>query len=126
MTTLDLDRLWIAPASDLADVIPLRWSSAGGTDDSRVQVQYFAQGRRRLIGPPGSSTVVVWSIPFIERSTYNVLAARAKTGAVQLVRDSRGRRIWGRVGVQFAEARHRNVVQAVTLTVTEVDVSEVV
>lgn len=126
MTTLNLQGLWIAPASDLSDTLVLRARELSEVSQVHADARQYASGRVRLITRPGRSTTIPVVATFVERDDF--LELKERQGTVQLFRDSRGRRVWGVISnVTGVEMRGRpDRLISVTFAVTEITFSEVV
>lgn len=124
MTTLTLDTtLAIAPVSDLSDVLLLGSDSETVDVSSTVGVRRYAGGRDRVVSSPGQSSQVSIMASYITRADY--LALLNLVGVLVLVRDVRGRRIWGVIGSVSGSEAVTDFVTA-SFTLTSATVSEIV
>lgn len=123
MTTLTLDTLAIAPVSDLSDVLLLGQDSETVDVSSPVEVRRYAGGRDRVVSRPGQTSQMAIVASYITRAEYRSLSDLV--GVLVLVRDQRGRAIYGVIdSVSGSEAVTDYVTASFTLT--SATVSEIV
>lgn len=105
MAAVTLQGLYLAPVTDLSLILRLNASLDLADDiDSRVEFVSFAQGRIRMVTRPGESRVLPIQVGRIDRATREELHARS--GVLQLLRDGRGRKVYGAYGTpRFTESR---------------------
>lgn len=94
MATITLDTVWINLASDPSQYrsFPLM-SSLRVVKDQPGSVSNYASGRRRLVLKSGGGFTVSLTLPQLDRDQITWLEAHI--GELMLVRDDRGRKIWG-------------------------------
>lgn len=125
MSTLDLTGVWLASSLDLSDVLQLQVREASKVRTSRARIVQYAGGRDVVRRRQG--VTVVRSYTCVQVDPDDLVDLEAREGTVQLVRDSRGVRMWGLVGaVSSSEFRPRDRLDTVTFQVTSVTVTEVV
>ena len=123
MTTLTLDTLAIAPVSDLSDVLLLGQDSETVDVSSPVEVRRYAGGRDRAVSTPGQMSQMAIGASYITRAEYRSLLDLV--GVLVLVRDQRGRAIYGVIdSVSGSEAVTDYVTASFALT--SATVSEIV
>jgi hypothetical protein len=94
MASIQLYGVWIAPADDLGDQLVLNAAvSLTGSKARAGEVRTYADGRQRLIlgaaAPAGASV----SAARVDRTTREWLDSHI--GDLMLLRDGRGRLLWG-------------------------------
>ena len=125
MTTLDLTKMCLAPASDLTDVLLLGQYAESSGDSTMVDVRRYANGRDRVISTPGSSVSVSVSFRYVSRA--NFASMQDLVGSMVLFRDQRTRRVWGVFGdLSATELSQQDLLEDVSFTLTSATVSEVV
>lgn len=126
MTTLDLTELYIAPVSDLSDIITVNVRTEDATVAAQSQVRRYAGGRDRLVFSPGETRMVAFTALSVDRSDY--LALLDLIGTLALFREPRGRAIYGvahSVAGQEWQAR-QTTLGTVSFTVQSVTYDEAV
>jgi hypothetical protein len=126
MTTLTLDKVAVAPVSDLSAVVFLPQTTETFVDAIPSEVRIYAGGRRRAVTRPGASRNITLTLRQLDRDDYDTLAGYR--GQVMLVRDQRGRAVYGVFSsINGAVERDRpTLVMDVTVAFSEVTVSEIV
>ena len=125
MTTLVLTHVAIAPASDPSNILFLAQYSEGQTTAVPAEVRRYAGGRDRVITGPGSTTSITMAFRYMTRADLTSL--EALIGQLVIVRDQRGRRIWGVIaGVTASEWLAADRLEDVSVTHTSSTYSEVV
>lgn len=92
-TSIELDRVWLHVADDLADAVGLRHRPLAGVHAVDGGVRVYGNGRRRLIRRAGVSEPVDIDVIRCTRAAYEWLLDRL--GTTLLLRDPHGRRRWG-------------------------------
>ena len=119
MVTVELDELWLHDADNHADFVRSR-STTMDVSEARVgEVRTYAGGRRRLITEPSTSRTATVTAANIDRTVADQIVDRR--GTVQLVRDGRGRVLFGSfLEVSLEETPGRKDLVSVSLTIHEV------
>lgn len=126
MTTLDLEKLAIAPASDLTDVLLIGQSSEVATVTRPSSVRRYAGGRDRVVSSPGTADTLNISLRGVSRSDWDTLTTDL-VGVTVLVRDQRQRQIWGVIGsVSGTEFSASDLVIDASFSLVSITSSEVV
>lgn len=94
MATVDLDVVWVNPLDDLSAGLQLdAVTGLSGDDGTDGQVQVYAGGRKRLVSGIGRAGTRRLQLGLVDQATVDALVALA--GRTVLLRDPRGRRVWG-------------------------------
>jgi hypothetical protein len=94
MTSISLTGVWLSPVSDPTDVLTLnRGVSVSDSAGVRGDFRPYAGGRVRLISRAGSVKSVQVSVMHADRTTREALDAL--TGVPLMLRDGRGRLVFG-------------------------------
>ena len=124
MTTLTLEStLAIAPVSDLSDVLMLYGDSETVDVSSPVEVRRYAGGRDRVVSVPGQTSQMSFVASYITRADYQSLLDLV--GVLVLVRDVRGRAVYGVIDSVSGSEAVTDFVTA-SFTLTSATVSEIV
>lgn len=124
MASVALDTIWLHDADNEADRIELEWASGlTRNPDEQVDVRRMASGRYRSFQPEPNPTT--WQISFDLATAREVEWLDTHRNRHICVRDHRGQKMFGTYAgvpetVLTADGR-----SALTLTITEVTVSEV-
>ena len=125
MTTLALTSTFIAPVSDLSDVLVIDQSDESHVHGARVDVRRYAGGRRRVVSRPGVTGSVSVSYRYLSRADYVALVELL--GVTVLFRDQRERAVYGVVAdLSASEFNARDLLEDVSFTLTEISFSEIV
>lgn len=125
MAVVNLDTVLLAAQSDLSVLLELEVSSLDEQDAQPGQVRTYANGRRRSVTRAGISRTINLTFDVVaDRASLDLL--RSWRGQVVLFRDPRGRKVWG---VFYEIEIDENVavdIAEVSLSLTELTVSEAV
>lgn len=128
MATVTLKKVWLHDATDLSTSIQISASVLSETPARVAPVNRYAGGRFRLVTVPGIAKSYQVTFSYLSRSNINQL--RSWAGKLLLLRDSVGRKLYGRFDEPtFREVPIRNqsdIVFSATLTFDEVTHSEAV
>lgn len=127
MATLDLESTFLAPVSDLSDLLELPQYQQSETSGARNEIRTYAGGRRRVVARPGDTLTVSVAYRFITRAKYGSLLDLL--GLLVLFRDQRGRAVYGilsDVSGTESDSSQPTLIADVSFTITEVDYSEIV
>lgn len=125
MASVTLTDLWLHSAADHSDFVRLAQNAEAEVYDQPVEVRRYANGRLRSVTRPGTQQTLTFTLPLVSRSDYDELLSRV--GSLQLLRDQRGRILWGIIGeVDGDEDIFADRVQSVSFTFRQVTHSEVV
>lgn len=117
MASIDLNRLWVHDATDLADHILVRAHSIDEEPSTAGEVRSYGS-RRRIVTTGEESRTAEYEAKFLPRTDLDWLLARR--GRLLLWRDHSGRLLWGTVfAVPFSEWKHRSDVVRASWTVVE-------
>lgn len=125
MASVNLDRVWLALASDPDTGLSFR--SIGKTDSTSTpgDVRRYSNGRLRLIRRPGPAQTIGVTARLLTREQTELLQDLA--GQVVLLRDNRGRKLYGvYLTVDVDDLKARAAGQDVTLQIQQVTYSEAV
>ena len=120
MASVTLDHLWINDGTD-PSVARSFYVSEYATLSSSVssEVRTYAGGRRRIIGTGGSAQTLPLSLSLVRAA--DVAWVQDRQGALVVVRDELGRRLWGTYAKVDAKPRKdRSAGFDVSLTVESV------
>jgi hypothetical protein len=125
VTTLALAQTFIAPLSNLSDVLYLAQSTESEESGAPVEVRRYAGGRQRVVSTPGTSGTLSFSYRFLTRTEYDDLLELV--GVPVLVRDQRGRSYPGVISnVSGTEWNVSDKVEDASFTVEQISWSETV
>lgn len=121
MAAVDLTELWIHDAADLSDATRVRVSAASESTVIAGEVRRRAGGRRQLVTRPGADTQLTVTTAYVSRDVVD--AIRARIGQRVMVRDDRGRVMWGAYLavniVEWIEGRAESVTFSVVMSGTQ-------
>lgn len=124
MASVTLDSAFLAPASDLSDVLTFGTNGRSDKPSTPGEFRSYANGRRRLITTAGRDRQLDVTAVFLTLADAERLLAMS--GQVVLFRDAWGRRVFGAfLGASVRDYTDR-LHQDVTFTLTEVTYSEAV
>lgn len=125
MASIQLTECRISLASDLTKVVSLKARQFAVTEAVEAEIRSYSAGRRRLVRRAGRSRTAVVSAVMVDRDTYLDLAEMA--GQAVLLRDTRSFRMFGMFPqIEAAEFAPYDSLETVSLTVSELTLSEVV
>ena len=127
MATVTLTKVWLHDAADLSTSIEVGAANVLENPKRLAPVRKYAGGRFRLITVPGIAKAYQLSFPYLTRSEVNQI--RTWSGKLLLMRDSFGRKVYGRWDEPtFSEVPSRNnaLIFRTSLTFDEVTSSEAV
>lgn len=93
MASVTLTRLWLHDAADLSDFITVRTAELGEVPAVHGEVRRYANGNLRAVRRAGTARQVRVRLRPSVRSDVDQIAAW--TGRRLMLRDSRGRKLWG-------------------------------
>jgi hypothetical protein len=93
MATIDLNEAWVHLATDLATYVRLPIRDLEATPTRRVEAREYASGRVRRVSQPTRVTSVTVRSRLVDRATVATLDGW--TGETVMLRDARGRKLWG-------------------------------
>ena len=93
MASVTLDSIWMHDADDHTDFVRARAGSINVVSGADGQVRTYAGGRQRLIRGPAQPRTMSVTMSNIERDAVNDIEQRR--GTVQMLRDGRGRVVFG-------------------------------
>lgn len=123
MATVTLTSLWLHTASDLSDYLLLGQNAETEVYAQPTEVRRYAGGRLRAVTRTGAGRTLQITLPGVEPATYESLKERV--GVEQMLRDQRGRKLWGVIGEVTAdeELGHARL-ESISFTFLEVTDSE--
>lgn len=105
MATVTLDYLYLHRASDPSEFLALDLDAETVTKSKSGEVRRLASGRRRAVVRSGSSLSISVELQMVTRSDREVVEAWVAEGALLMLRDPRGRVVWGHAfGVETVES----------------------
>lgn len=124
MASVQLDRLFMSLADDPAQQVTCYSSDWSDVRATTGEVRTYAGGRRRVVTRAGTARTLGFTARLL--APADVLTLDGWRGRVVLVRDSRGRKVYGvYLSVPTTDRRDRGG-QDVALTVESVDYDEAV
>lgn len=118
-TNVTLDDVWIHKGDDPSTYVRCSYTRPARENvDREGEVRRYAGGRFRSIAQVGRRKEVTFTLTWVSNADFDTLASWA--GDLVMVRDARGRLVWG--VYQSADINDRRAYKEgdVTLTVTEV------
>jgi hypothetical protein len=93
MASIDLEQVWVHDAGDLASFVRLPVRELEAAPTRRVEAREYASGRLRRISRPAHHITVSITARLLSRGMVDRLDAW--TGETLMLRDPRGRKLWG-------------------------------
>lgn len=124
MATVTLTQLWVHEATDLSDYLALYWSEGGEDYQGNATREMYAAGRLRMETTDGAAQDLAFTLPWVTATELQSL--RDRTDRVQMIRDSRGRLIWGFWNRVPVSERRNDTHVSVQLAVRQVTFDEAV
>ena len=125
MTILTLTKLHIASVADLSDQVIIQAQGFSTQVTDSTTIRRYSQGRDRAISTPGRTLAFPVTCVHVSRADY--LELEERSGTAQLLRDTRGRRVFGLISaLTGTEARAYDRMSGVSFTFTSLTVSEAV
>lgn len=114
-TVVEFRTIHFQRAEDLSEGIELRWLDIDESATIDGQIEHFAGGRSEIV--IGETDVVAERIvlPWVDRTSLRWL--KRHRGELLLMRDSRGRKIWGTF-FALSASEHRQVDRLRTVVLT--------
>ena len=123
--SVTLSTVWINLASTLSNYQSFPLMSALEVDTNQPgEVRTYAGGRLRLVTTAGVARTATLTLPECSRDQINWL--QSVVGQTVLVRDDRGRKIWGTFLSPKVSENQYNTTGDVTLTINEITYVEAV
>ena len=123
--SVTLSTVWINLASTLSNYQSFPLMSALEVDTNQPgEVRTYAGGRLRLVTTAGVARTATLTLPECSRDQINWL--QSVVGLTVLVRDDRGRKIWGTFLSPKVSENQYNTTGDVTLTIIEITYVEAV
>lgn len=124
MAEVDLKKVYIHDSADNDDFLALYWVDENEAHQSATEVRRYSGGRLRAVTKPGTQQILTFTFPYVTATELEDL--RSRCGTLQMVRDTRGRKLWAVFyDVQASERRNDLHVTAM-VTFTEVTYVEAV
>lgn len=125
MASVTLAEFYIHDAADLSDhVMSHGFGSASYTDVGAGEVRTYAGGRRRVIRRKGRGQTYELTMPAVSSTVIGWLEEHI--GSTVLIRDPRGRKVWGVYFSTDMDYKPGPVAPDVSLTIQSVTASEAV
>lgn len=119
MASVTLTELWVHAGDDLADYVTSDgFLAESSRRTSRSEVLIYAGGRERLHRRPGAPRVLNVSMPAVSRAVIDWLEEHADT--LVMLRDPRGRLVWGAYGDVSVDEEPGPVLPPVSFTLRSV------
>lgn len=125
MAQVTLDDVWFHLPDQPSSFVRATLTSEREITTRSTQVRNYAAGRRRAITRPGTSRTLFLGLDLAER--VDIVQLQAWEGAVVMLRDPRGRKLWGIYdGLTVDELSGQEQVANVTLVFVEVTWDEAI
>lgn len=124
MASISLDTVLLGPVADLTSQVRLDVASLRERDGKSGEVRTYANGRRRAVARAGRLRTVVLQAEVL-RNRVLLDALRDWEGQTVLLRDPRGRKVYGVFYDLEIDENITTDLAIVSLTLTETTVSEV-
>lgn len=125
MASVALYELWVHAGDDLADYVTSDgFLAESSSTSSRAEIRTYAGGVERLVTRPGTPRTLDVSMPQVARDVIAWLEDHA--GQVVMVRDPRGRLVWGMYSRVAVSEEAGPVLPDVSFTLRSVTYSEAV
>lgn len=125
MASITLSELWLHNGADLADYVTSQGFASQSSDRSaRGEVRTYAGGRQRIIRRAGTPDRITVTLPSVSRAVVTWLEDHA--GQLCLLRDPRGRKIWGTFWTVSVSEKAGSALPDVSLELQSVTHSEAV
>lgn len=95
MASVTLDDLWLHDAANLSSSIAGALTGEDESTSKPGEVRRYANGRLRSITGAGSSVELRLQMDLADRADVDVLRGWVKTGTKLLLREPKGRLLWG-------------------------------
>lgn len=93
MASVDLDRAWIHRTDDLSVYVSAFSADWDDVEQIPGEVRRYAGGRLRIVSRPGKQQVLSVTLRYVPLVSIETL--RSWAGSLLLVRDKRGRKLYG-------------------------------
>lgn len=95
MASVNLDYLYLHDANDEPTFLALDLDSLTATPTKQGSIRRLASGRRRAVLREGSDDPLEVGVEQVSRADRETLASWVREGRLILLRDPRGRALWG-------------------------------